>query len=103
MLQLPLVEGINTTVETVIYDTSYKFNVKWNSRFEYYSMDVYVENVEVHSGILLLVGVDIASSESIPLSRVFCINRNEYNEEIGYTGLGSDGLVVIVEDSDLEE
>lgn len=103
MLQIPLVEGINNTVETTIYDTTYQFVINWNARFGYYSMDIIVENTEVASGIVLVSGVDIASVSTIPLNRVYCVNRNDYNLDFGYSGLGDDGLVVIIEDSDLED
>lgn len=102
MLQIPLVEGVNNTVETTIDNKSYTFVTNWNDRFGYYSMDISVENVEVASGVVLVSGVDIATITAIDLNRVYCINRNESNEDFGYTGLGDDGLVIIIEDSDLE-
>lgn len=101
MLEIPLAEGINKTVETTIEGTSYLFNTHWNSRFGYYSMDISVDKVKVASGIVLASGVDIASIASIPLNRVYCINKNKLNEDLTFSGLGNDGLVVIIEDSDL--
>jgi len=102
MLQIPLVEGINNTVETTINNRSYTFITNWNDRFGYYSMDILIDNIEVTSGIILVSGVDIATISAIELNRVYCINKNESNEDFGFTGLGDDGLVVIIEDSDLE-
>lgn len=102
MLQIPLVEGINSKIETVINDLSYTLTVNWNERFGYYSMDIELEGSVLMSGILLTSGVDICNFESIPLKRVYCVNKIEGNKDFGFTGLGDDGLVVIVEDSDLE-
>lgn len=103
MLKIPLVEGINNTVETTINDSSYTFITKWNDRFNYYSMDILLEGSEIVSGITLVSGIDIATISTIPLNRVYCINKNEANKDFGFTGLGNDGLVIIIEDSDLEE
>jgi hypothetical protein len=103
MLQIPLVQGINNTVETTINNQSYTFITNWNDRFEYYSMDILIESVEVASGIVLVSGVDVATISAIELNRVYCINKNESTEDFGFTGLGDDGLVIIIEDSDLEE
>jgi hypothetical protein len=102
MLQIPLVEGINSTLETTIGGVQYTFTINWNDRFSYYSIDIKVSRIEVASGIVLVSGVDIASSSKIPLSRVYCINKNDTDRDMVYAGLGSDGLVVIIEDSDLE-
>lgn len=103
MLQIPLNQGINSTVETTINDREYTFITNWNDRFGYYSMDVLEGNKVVASGLILVSGVDIATLSTIALNRVYCINKNEYNKDFGFTGLGDDGLVVIIEDSDLEE
>ncbi len=102
MLQIPLVEGLDKKVETTIGDKTYIFNTHWNARFGYYSMDITVANIKVDSGIVLVGGVDIASIASIPLERVFCVNKNDLSADLEYTGLGIDGLVIIIEDSDLE-
>ena len=103
MLQIPLVEGNNITVQTIIYDTTYKFVINWNSRFKYYSIDVIKEEVEIYSGMILVSGVDLATVNDLGFTRLYCINKNDYNEDIEYTGLGDDGIVVIIEDSDLED
>lgn len=102
MLQIPLVEGINSTVETTINNKAYTFITNWNARFEYYSMDIIADNIEVASGVVLVAGVDISDISTIELDRVYCINKNNSNEDFGFTGLGDDGFVIIVEDSDLE-
>lgn len=102
MLQVPLVEGINSEVETTINNEAYTFVTNWNDRYGYYSMDILQNGLDVVSGIILVSGVDIANIASIPLERVYCVNKNEANEDFGFTGLGDDGLVVIIEDSDLE-
>ena len=103
MLKIPLVEGTSNTVTATISSLSYTFVTNWNDRFGYYSMDIFVGNDEIVSGITLVSGVDITAITSIPLNRVYCVNKNEYNKDFGYSGLGNDGLVVIIEDSDLEE
>jgi len=102
MLQIPLVEGLQSSVTTTINDIYYTFETNWNERFGYYSMNISVDDGSVVSGVILVAGVDIADISTIPLNRVFCINKNEMNKDFGYTGLGNDGLVVIIEDSDLE-
>jgi len=102
MLQIPLVEGLSSAVKTTINDQAYLLTTNWNARFGYYSMDISVNGIEVVVGILLVSGVDIADISTIPLKRVYRINKNEMNKDFGYTGLGNDGLVVIIEDSDLE-
>ncbi len=102
MLKIPLQQGIHSKVETTIQGNQYNFTTNWNDRFGYYSMDVSRNNVAIASGIMLLVGIDVGAITTFDLDRVYCINRNQYNEDLGYTGLGNDGLVVIVEDSDLE-
>lgn len=102
MLQIPLVEGIVNTVETVIERKNYTFITKWNDRFGYYSMDIQIDNIDIASGLLLVSGVDIASIASIELNRVYCVNKNEALDDFGFTGLGDDGMVIIIEDSDLE-
>lgn len=102
MLQIPLVEGIENSVETTIQGQAYIFNINWNARNEYYSIDIILNNVEIASGIVLVSGVDIGDRSTIPLNRVYCVNKNEPNKDFGFTGLGDDGLVVIIEDSDLE-
>lgn len=102
MLQIPLVQGLNSVVETAINNQRYIFTTNWNERFGYYSMNVQIGNEEVITGIVLVSGVDIASSANLPLNRVYCVNKNNGKEDFGFTGLGDDGLVVIIEDSDLE-
>lgn len=102
MLQIPLIEGINTTIETTIQDDPYTFIINWNARFGYYTIDIILSNEEIASGIVLVSGVDIASRSTIPLNRVYCVNKNEPTKDFNYEGLGTDGLVVIIEDSDLE-
>ena len=102
MLQIPLVQGINNTVVTTINDFSYIFEINWNDRFGYYSIDISRDGTEVVSGVTLVSGIDIATIASMELNRVYCINKNEANKDFGYTGLGNDGLVIIIEDSDLE-
>jgi len=102
VLQIPLVQGINNTVETTIGDQRYTFVTNWNDRFGYYSMDVIVDDEDIVSGIVLISGVDITSISALELDRVYCVNKNETNKDFGFTGLGDDGLVVIIEDSDLE-
>lgn len=103
MIQLPLTEGLYNRVKTSIGGVGYTFTTNWNDRFEYYSMDIAVGNIDIATGVVLVSGVDIANISTIPLNRVFCINLNEGNKDFGFTGLGNDGLVVIIEDSDLED
>lgn len=103
MIQLPLEEGLYNRVKVSIGGVGYTLTTNWNSRFGYYSMDIEVAGEDIATGIVLVSGVDIANISTIPLNRVFCINKNEINKDFGYTGLGDDGLVVIIEDSDLED
>ena len=103
MLQIPLEEGIYNRVKVSIGGVGYTFTTNWNNRFGYYSMDISSGNNEIATGVVLVSGVDIANISTIPLNRIYCINKNDANKDFGYTGLGNDGLVVIIEDSDLED
>lgn len=102
MLQIPLEEGVHNKVKVSIEGVGYTFVTNWNARFGYYSMDIAVADEDIATGVVLVSGVDIANISTIPLNRVFCVNKNEPNKDFGFTGLGEDGLVVIIEDSDLE-
>lgn len=101
MLQLPLSAG-NNSVETTIGDSTYLFEVRYNERFDRYSMNVYKDDELLVAGIRLLGGVDICDYTSLPLSSVYCINRNDYTADFGYDGLDEDGLVVVFEDGDTD-
>lgn len=104
MLKLPLEPGILTTRVTTINGISYSITIKWNSRTEIYSMDIAVSGEPVVYGIPLLIGIDLVKYyPQLGISRVYCINKNNITSEISYDELGSDGLVVIIEDEDLEE
>lgn len=103
MLTLPLTSGTLTTVETTINGERYGFTTKWNKRNSFYSLDVKFNGEELIFGIKLVFGVDImAQHTQIPLNRVYVINKLNSNHELLIDGLDNEnGLVVIIEDSDL--
>lgn len=103
MLQIPLLDGVENSVRTVVDSISYTFITKYNSRTELFSMDVQIGEEDVVTGIILTSGVDISTYSTLPLKRVYCVNKISPLQDITLGGLGNNGLVVIIEDSDLEE
>lgn len=104
MLTLPLTTGVVRAVDTTIEGNRYRFTTKWNDRFKFYSLDISVNGVEVVHGCRILFGVDMfAAYTQIPINRVYAINKLGQNDPILFDGLDADkGLVVVIEDSDLE-
>lgn len=104
MLTIPLIDGLVQKVQTTIAGSKYVLTTKQNTRTGIYSMDVVVDNVEVLHGIQLLGGVDIfAPLPSVPLSRVYCINKSNPLEDFEIGELGDNSILVVIEDSDLED
>lgn len=103
MLKIPLLDGVENSVRTTIDGINYTFVTKYNKRTELFSMDVQVNDVDLITGIVLTSGVDISRYPSLPLNRIYCVNKVSPYKDITLGGLGNNGLVVIVEDSDLEE
>lgn len=102
MLKIPLLDGIENSVRTTIDGLNYTFNTKFNKRTELFSMDVQIDEEDIVTGIALVSGVDLGSYSPLPLTRVYCVNKVNPSKDISIGGLGNNGLVVIIEDSDLE-
>lgn len=103
MLQIPLVDGLQSRVRTTIGNVSYVFETKYNKRSLKYSLNIEIDNEVIVSGIQLLGGIDIAKYTNLPLSRVYVVNKNYPTKDITEDELTNDTLVVIIEDSDLED
>lgn len=104
MLTIPLIDGLIQKVQTTIAGSTYILTTKRNDRTGTYSMDVTVDNNEVLHGIQLLGGVDIfAGFPDCPLNRVYCVNKTSPTLDFELGELGNNNLLVVIEDSDLEE
>lgn len=103
MLTIPLVNGTIQRIQTTIGSNTYLLTTKYNKRTSQYSLDVTVDGVETLHGIQLVAGIDIFKTyPEMPLNRVYCVNTKSPFEDLSGTSLGTDDLVVIIEDSDLE-
>ena len=103
MLTIPLNAGIIKIIKTTIDRKRYTLTTKYNSRTGKYCLDVEINKIPLVTGIQLVSGVDLFNTyPEIPLNRVYCINSANPLLDISEEDLGTSGIVVIIEDSDLE-
>lgn len=66
MITLPMFDTAYFKYSTVLTENEYLLNFKWNTRYEFWTMDIYdLEETAIHLGIKLVIGYPLLSQRAL--------------------------------------
>lgn len=87
-----------STLSTILNDHTLEFRVTWNTRYEYWTLDISEEGVVLVRGLPLLLGGNIIKQHNLPIAGLFVFDSDRTNVDAGQFDLGTRVLLIAVED-----
>lgn len=94
-----------TTQEVVIDNKLLRLDVHWNTRGEFWSLDIYDDQAEpIVLGIKLVLGtglLDRYTSPKLPRGELMLVDTTDTLAKVGYDDLGTSALLVFMSAEEL--
>ena len=87
--EIVLTSDGSQTFNVVLDGVNYLFEVKFNTRMEYWTANISSEGIEIVNGIGLLGGVDIVQQLTDALKNLFIVNIDESKIDATDENLGT--------------
>jgi len=101
MIEIPLTSDASQKFSINLNDVLYSMRVAYNSRMGQWTLDVESSDFTTY-GTALVGGVDLFKQHPGPLNNVIIANITGLNIDPTRDGLGTDFVLVVLSDSDLE-